>query len=96
MLTRLSLLLIDGLVTLSCASATSARQSSVADRIRVSTGVDARIEAPEAPPGLPSSVDVVNRISSDEAVAVALWSNAAFHVTASQLGFARADLLAGC
>lgn len=55
MLTRLSLLLIDGLVTLSCASATSARQSSVADRIRVSTGVDARIEAPEAPPGLPSS-----------------------------------------
>lgn len=93
MLTRLSLLFIVALVTVSCASAKSARQPSVADRIRVSTGVDARIDAPEAPPGLPPSVDVVNGISSDEAVAVALWNNAAFHVTVSQLGFARADLL---
>jgi cobalt-zinc-cadmium efflux system outer membrane protein len=93
MMTRLLILLIVGLVPLSCASARSPRQPSVADRIRASTGVDARIEASAAPPGLPPSVDVMDGISSDEAVAVALWNNAAFHVTVSQLGFARADLV---
>ncbi|MEO7271200.1 MAG: TolC family protein [Vicinamibacterales bacterium] len=86
-------LLIVGLVTLSCASARSPRQPSVADRIRAGTGVEARIEASAAPPGLPPSVDVMNGISSDEAVAVALWNNAAFQVTVSQMGFARADLV---
>jgi outer membrane protein, heavy metal efflux system len=31
-------------------------------------------------------------LSRDEAVAIALWNNAAFQVSVSQLGFARADL----
>ena len=32
-------------------------------------------------------------MSRDEAVAIALWNNAAFQVSVSQLGFARADLV---
>ena len=32
-------------------------------------------------------------LSRDEAVAIALWNNAAFQVSVSQLGFARADLV---
>lgn len=93
MVERLLPLLIASLVTGSCASAGSPRQPGVADRIRISTGADARLDASAASPGLPPSVEVSDGISSDEAVAVALWNNAAFQVTVSQLGFARADLV---
>ena len=87
------LLLVVSLVTLSCASARPPVQPGVADRILAGTGADARLEASAAAPGLPPSVDVRDGISSGEAVAVALWNNAAFQVTVSQLGFARADLV---
>ena len=43
-------------------------------------------------PTLPAGVRVDDGLSRDEAVAVALWNNAAFQVSLSQLGFARADL----
>jgi len=90
---RLLLLLVVSVATLSCATARPTLQPDVAASIRAGTGADARLDASAAALGLPPSVDVSNGISSDEAVAVALWNNAAFHVTVSQLGFARADLV---
>ena len=38
-------------------------------------------------------IQIDDGLTGDEAVAMALWNNAAFHVSISELGFARADLL---
>jgi cobalt-zinc-cadmium efflux system outer membrane protein len=89
---RLLLLLGAAVTTLSCASARPPVASPVTDRILSATGAAARIHAP-AVAELPPSVDPQDGLSSDEAVATALWNNAAFQVTLSQLGFARADLV---
>ena len=90
---RLLLLLLGAAATTaSCASAQPPVASPVTDRILSATGAAARIQAPgvaEVPP----TVDARDGLSSDEAVATALWNNAAFQVTLSQLGFARADLV---
>lgn len=89
---RLLLLLGAAITTLSCASARPPLASPITDRILSATGTAARIHAPgvaEVPP----TVDPRDGLSSDEAVATALWNNAAFQVTLSQLGFARADLV---
>jgi cobalt-zinc-cadmium efflux system outer membrane protein len=41
---------------------------------------------------LPAKTSLDDGVTADEAVAIALWNNAAFQVSVSQLGFARADL----
>ncbi len=64
----------------------------MATRLRTGTGADARLD-PAAAAGLPPSVDAGDGLSSDEAVSIALWNNAAFQVTVSQLGFAKADFV---
>lgn len=89
---RLLLLLGAAVTTLSCASARPPVASPVTDRILSATGAAVRIHAP-AVAELPPTVDPQDGLSSDEAVATALWNNAAFQVTLSQLGFARADLV---
>ena len=89
---RLLLLLAAAVTTLSCASARPPVASPVTDRILSTTGAAARIHAPGLAE-LPPTVDPQDGLSSDEAVATALWNNAAFQVTLSQLGFARADLV---
>lgn len=89
---RLLLLLAAAMTTLSCASTRPPVASPVTDRILSATGAAARIHAP-AGADLPPTVDPQDGLSSDEAVATALWNNAAFQVTLSQLGFARADLV---
>lgn len=89
---RLLLFLGAALTTLSCASTRPPVASPVTERILDASGAAARIQ----PPGLaelPPTVDPTDGLSSDEAVATALWNNAAFQVTLSQLGFARADLV---
>lgn len=78
--------------TTSCAITQPPPQSGIADRIRAGSGAEARLETAAAP-GRPPSVDVGDGVSGDEAVALALWNNAAFQVAVSQLGFARADLV---
>lgn len=63
-----------------------------ADSLRARTGVDARVDG--AATGLvPPGVRVDDGVTSDEAVALALWNNAAFQVSVTDLGFARADLV---
>lgn len=42
---------------------------------------------------LPPGVNLADGLSEDEAVAVALWNNAAFQADLTALGFARADLI---
>lgn len=89
---RLLLLVGAAVTTLSCASARPPLASPVTDRILSATGAAARMHAPGFAE-LPPTVDPGDGLSSDEAVATALWNNAAFQVTLSQLGFARADLV---
>ncbi|MGI8604198.1 MAG: TolC family protein [Verrucomicrobiales bacterium] len=43
--------------------------------------------------GIPPRVNLSNGISQQEAVALALWNNAAFHETLTRLGFSRADVI---
>ena len=42
---------------------------------------------------IPAGVDLADGLSDDEAVALALWNNAAFHADLAALGLARADLV---
>lgn len=89
---RFLLLLGAAVMTLACANTQSPAVSPITDRILSATGAAARVHAP-AVAQVPPTVDPQDGLSSDEAVATALWNNAAFQVTLSQLGFARADLV---
>ena len=69
-----------------------ARADRVADQLRAATGASVRLDP--VPAADPAGRRAHRRgLSRDEAVAVALWNNAAFQVSLSQLGFARADLV---
>jgi len=62
------------------------------------TGIERRtghgpVPVAGAPPSLPPGVVLDDGLSSDDAVAVALWNNAAFHADLATLGLARADLV---
>jgi cobalt-zinc-cadmium efflux system outer membrane protein len=74
-----------------CATASAPPPADVAESIRTRTGATVRLGGAESP-AIPAGVQVDDGLSRDEAVAIALWNNAAFQVSASQLGFARADL----
>jgi len=76
---------------ISCATASAPPPADVAESIRTRTGANVRLGGAESP-AIPAGVQVDDGLSRDEAVAIALWNNAAFQVSASQLGFARADL----
>lgn len=91
MMRRVGVVVVAGAVA-ACATARPPAPPDVAARLRTATGAAASLEG--APPtGLPPGVDVADGLTSDEAVALALWRNAAFQVAVSQLGFARADLV---
>lgn len=75
----------------SCATGGAPPPADVAENIRARTGVDARLGGVETP-AIPAGVQIDDGLSREEAVAIALWNNAAFQVSVSQLGFARADL----
>jgi cobalt-zinc-cadmium efflux system outer membrane protein len=83
-----ALLLVAG----GCASRGGIDPQAAADDIRARTGATARVEGKPAA-GLPPGITVDDGLTQDEAVAVALWNNADFQVSVSDLGFARADLL---
>jgi outer membrane protein, heavy metal efflux system len=75
----------------SCATGGAPPPADVAENIRAHTGMNARLGGVETP-AIPAGVQIDDGVSRDEAVAIALWNNAAFQVSVSQLGFARADL----
>lgn len=80
------------LLSAACATSGTATPQRTAEAIRTRTGADTRFTGatdPTVPPGI--SLD--DGLSRDEAVALALWNSPGFQVSASQLGFARADLV---
>ncbi|NQW04932.1 MAG: TolC family protein [Acidobacteria bacterium] len=79
-------------LTAGCASSAHIDPQQAADRLKTLTGADARVSGP-ASAELPAGVLLDDGLMPDEAVALALWNNAAFQVSVSELGFARADLL---
>jgi len=79
------------LTAISCATAGRPVHIDIADGIRTGTGASVRFGVDT--PSLPAGVRIEDGLSREEAVAVALWNNAAFQVSVSQLGFARADLV---
>ena len=84
------LLLCATVAATSCVSRPGKVETDVASAIRARTGAAVRLGADS--PDLPAGVRMEDGLSREEAVAVALWNNAAFQVNVAQLGFARADL----
>ncbi len=70
------------IVACGCATQAHFDPQASSERLRTLTGT--------APAG---DIKVDDGLTTDEAVAMALWNNAAFQVSISELGFARADLL---
>ncbi len=75
-----------------CAMRAHEAPQDAAGRLQARTGAAPRVTA-AGPAGIPAGVRLEDGLSADEAVAIALWNNAAFQVSVSDLGFARADLL---
>ena len=75
-----------------CAGRAPFDPKAPATGIRQRTGAEARLEGGVSAT-IPAGVRFDDGLTSDEAVAVALWNNAAFQISVSDLGFARADLL---
>lgn len=75
-----------------CAARAPLDPQGPAGQIHQRTGTAARMAVP-ATPEIPVGIRLDDGLTPDEAVAVALWNNAAFQVSVSELGFARADLL---
>ncbi len=74
-----------------CAGRVPLDPAAPATSLRQRTGSDARLDG-VVTPTLPAGVRPDDGVSADEAVAMALWNNAAFQSSVSDLGFARADL----
>jgi cobalt-zinc-cadmium efflux system outer membrane protein len=66
-------------------------RSDVGEAIRSRTGASLRLE-PGAP-SLPQGVSLEDGLTSDEAVAVALWNSPSFEAALADLGLARADVV---
>lgn len=75
-----------------CASRPPFDPHATVAALRQRTGAEARVDG-VLPASVPAGVRIDDGVSAEEVVAVALWNNAAFQVSASDLGFARADLL---
>lgn len=75
-----------------CAMRVQLDPQSATAPIQQRTGATAQVTG-VATPEIPAGIRIDNGLTPDEAVAVALWNNAAFQVSVSELGFARADLL---
>ncbi len=75
-----------------CASHAPVDPQVSADRLHALAGAAPRVDGTLSSE-IPSEVRLDDGLTDDEAVALALWNNAAFQVSVSELGFARADLV---
>ena len=75
-----------------CATRAQLDPQAAVGRLQERTGAVARVTGVTATE-IPAGIRLDDGLTPDESVAVALWNNAAFQVSASELGFARADLL---
>ncbi len=77
-----------------CATSTSSRPDAtvVTEALRERGLSPVRMNLAGAAAQLPPAVSLANGLAEPDAVAIALWNNAAFQENLSKLGFARADL----
>ena len=75
-----------------CASRSSQVSTQVSKKIEDRTGHGLNPNS-QSSFALPPGVNLSDGLAEDEAVAVALWNNAAFQADLTALGFARADLI---
>jgi cobalt-zinc-cadmium efflux system outer membrane protein len=76
-----------------CASRSSKVSPQVSRRIEDRTGHGLNPNSQPSAFAVPPGVSLSDGLSEDEAVAIALWNNAAFQSDLTSLGFARADLI---
>jgi cobalt-zinc-cadmium efflux system outer membrane protein len=76
-----------------CATRSSQVSTQVSKRIEDRTGHGLNPDSRSSGFAVPPGVTLIDGITDDEAVAVALWNNAAFQADLTALGFARADLI---
>jgi cobalt-zinc-cadmium efflux system outer membrane protein len=76
-----------------CASRSSKVSPQVSKQIETRVGHGLNPNPPSSGFSLPPGISLTNGITEDDAVAIALWNNAAFQVDLTALGFARADLI---
>jgi cobalt-zinc-cadmium efflux system outer membrane protein len=81
------------LVLSGCASQSSKVSPQVSKKIEERTGHGLNPNQQPSSFSIPSGVSLDDGLSEDEAVAIALWNNAAFQADLTALGFARADLI---
>jgi cobalt-zinc-cadmium efflux system outer membrane protein len=80
-------------VLLSCISCAAADRRSVSSEIERRTGHKIAPAAPGRERGLPPGVVLTEALGADDAVAIALWNNAALQADLARLGLAQADLI---
>ena len=76
-----------------CATASGPDRTKVAEGIRDRSGVTAALGDGRSGTAVPSGVTLQDGLTEQEAVALALWNNAAFQLDLADLGIARADLV---
>lgn len=76
-----------------CAAATAPDRAAVAEGIRERSGLTAGIGDGRGAAGTAAGVTIDDGLTEEEAVALALWNNAAFQLDLADLGIARADLV---
>lgn len=76
-----------------CATRSSGVSTQVSKRIEDRAGHGLNPNPQSSSFAIPPGVSLDDGLSEDEAVAIALWNNAAFQADLTSLGFARADLI---
>ena len=76
-----------------CGSRSSQVTTQVSKRIEDRTGHGLNPDSQSPAFAIPPGVTLADGLSEDDAVAIALWNNAAFQADLTALGFARADLI---
>jgi len=81
------------LAVLGCAARLPKDRTQISKSLEEKTGHGTGPAAKAGEVRIPEGVSLADGLSQDEAVAVALWNNAAFQADLATLGFARADLI---
>lgn len=89
---RLGLVALALMALSSCASGKALSRSDLSEQLTGHGGAAVRAEGADTAPSLPKSVQLSDGLTSDEAVALALWNSPSFNALLSDLEVSRADL----
>jgi outer membrane protein, heavy metal efflux system len=78
-------------LSMACATKPGIGREQIDEEIRRRVGRGIQVDAGRTP--LPADISIDDGVSTDEALAVALWNSPAFEATLADLGIARADLI---